>query len=179
MNNKNNKGFTLIEFIILIAIIGVLAAMAVPNYPRHGRTLGRRKACASNIRVIQGAVEMYNMDIEGGMPSLNLDLLVKQGYLRALPTPPERECKYFSIGDISVEEKGVIFCEYHGDMEDFKIKPGMTYYDYLDEKKRLKEEKERKEFEKKVMQQMTTLLIIGGIIGGIIIFSPKKKAKKS
>jgi prepilin-type N-terminal cleavage/methylation domain-containing protein len=58
---KNRKGFTLIELMIVIAIIGILAAMAIPNF-KKAREQAREKACYSNIRVLLGAIEMYNMD---------------------------------------------------------------------------------------------------------------------
>ena len=185
MNNKNNKGFTLIEFIILIAIIGVLAAMAMPNHSRRGSAGARRKACASNIRVISGAVEMYNMDSKESMIYLDLNKLVEGKYLKTMPSSPETGCKYYSIGDISQlddmheDEKGLIFCEFHGDLDNFKIKPGMTFNDYKYEKKRIKEEKEREEFQKKVMGQMIALLVVGLIIFFITLSSPKKKTKRS
>lgn len=109
------KGFTLIELMIVIAIIGILAAMAVPNF-KKARDSARQKACYSNIRVIQGAVEMYNMDTSTMMAkTLDVNTLVSGHYLKTAPIPPETNCSYSINGDIT--ESGYIKCGLHGDIE--------------------------------------------------------------
>jgi len=55
---RNEKGFTLMELMIVIVIIGVLAAIGVPAY--KGMTDKARKAsCDANLRTVQTAVAMY------------------------------------------------------------------------------------------------------------------------
>ncbi|MEA4882891.1 MAG: prepilin-type N-terminal cleavage/methylation domain-containing protein [Clostridia bacterium] len=55
---KNEKGFTLMELMIVIVIIGVLAAVGVPAY--KGMTdKAREAACDANLRTVQTAVSMY------------------------------------------------------------------------------------------------------------------------
>ena len=119
---NNKKAFTLLELLIVIAIIGILAAMAQPTCGRRPRPSSRKKACYSNIRVLLGAVEMYNMDNSVMMEELNNDnveKLINSRYLKDKPTPPESEkCKYFGYDLIG---SGTIFCVYHGDL-DGKIK---------------------------------------------------------
>ena len=123
MNKK--KAFTLIELIIVIAIIAILAKMSQPMCIKRSRPSARQKACFSNLRVIQGAVEMYNMDNSEFMTKLDLDLLIKGKYLKELPSKPEESCSYISIGDLSKD--GVIACEYHGDLEQKHIKSKNEY----------------------------------------------------
>ncbi|PKK91761.1 MAG: hypothetical protein CVV64_03605 [Candidatus Wallbacteria bacterium HGW-Wallbacteria-1] len=62
--NKNRRGFTLIELMIVIAIIGILAAIAIPNFSK-ARKQARLKACIANMRTLEGAIEMYDMDSTG------------------------------------------------------------------------------------------------------------------
>lgn len=110
------KGFRLIELMIVVIIIGVLAAMAIPNF-RKAREQARDKACYANQRVITGAVEMFNMDHtpDQMMTSLNLDQLLEQKYLNSKIYPPERNCRYSSQGNLA--ETGVVYCQLHGPIE--------------------------------------------------------------
>ena len=64
----NNKGFTLIELIVVIAIIGILVAIAVP---RLGGFTGSAETAATeaNIRILEGAAAMYHAE-HGNWPDL-------------------------------------------------------------------------------------------------------------
>ena len=58
---KNTAGFTLVEIMIVVAIIGLLAAIAVPNFAQ-ARTNARRGTCINNLRLIDAAKEQYSLE---------------------------------------------------------------------------------------------------------------------
>lgn len=95
-----------------------VAAIAIPNF-RKAREQSRQKACFANMRVIQGAIEMYNMD---NVPMLEvvteneLQVLVDLKYLKSLPVHPEEGCFYGTKGDVSKD--GCIVCALHGSVEE-------------------------------------------------------------
>ncbi|MBI3038455.1 VWA domain-containing protein, partial [bacterium] len=83
------------------------AALLVPNF-KKAREQARGKACCANMRVILGAVEMYNMDhsvfatkITDYDVSSPDSFLIKGGYLKNTISRPEAGCKYGATGDLT------------------------------------------------------------------------------
>mgnify|MGYP001424812028 CR=1 FL=1 len=58
---KGNKGFTLVELMVVVAIIGVLTAIAVPVY-NSATEKAKINAIAANLRIINGAISQYMAD---------------------------------------------------------------------------------------------------------------------
>lgn len=61
------QGFTLIELLIVVAIIGILAAIAVPNF-LNAQVRAKISACYSDMRALGSAIEMYRIDNAGHPP---------------------------------------------------------------------------------------------------------------
>ena len=87
--SRKRSGFTLIELMIVIAIIAILAAILVPNFVR-ARAQGHVTACKSNLKNIGTALEMYATDNQGRYPSPlgKLTSGSMGGYLKQIPTCP-------------------------------------------------------------------------------------------
>ena len=66
LNKHRQSAFTLVEIMIVVLIIGLLAALAVPNF-RKSRSLAQKSGCIDNMRLIQGAVTEVLFD--GEVPS--------------------------------------------------------------------------------------------------------------
>ena len=80
-------GFTLVEIMIVVAIIGLLAAIAVPNFMR-ARTNAQTNACIANLKQIDGAMTLWALDEnKTGTDTVTMADLVSD-YIKSTPACP-------------------------------------------------------------------------------------------
>ena len=61
INTSRNAGFTLVEIMIVVAIIGLLAAIAIPNFVK-ARNTSQTNACINNLRQIDSAIQQWALE---------------------------------------------------------------------------------------------------------------------
>lgn len=84
-SHRRAGGFTLIELIIVMAIIAILASLAVPSYLASMKA-AKETVLKQDLHVMRNAIDSYTMDKEKAPQSL--DDLVQAGYLKSIPTDP-------------------------------------------------------------------------------------------
>lgn len=89
-NRNNQAGFTLVELMIVMAIIGVLAAVAIPSYLGAVRQ-AREAVLKEDLHVMRSAIDSYTADKQKAPQSL--DDLVTEGYLKEIPVDPMTKAK--------------------------------------------------------------------------------------
>jgi len=87
----DNRGFTLVELLMVIAIIGVLSLMAIPQYSNL-KNFANNSRCKSEIRTVEKSIIAYNLD-HGSYPPGPLDATVTT----TLKDPWGRDYQYYNI----------------------------------------------------------------------------------
>jgi len=82
---RPDAGFTLVELMIVMAIIGVLAMVAVPSYI-SALQHAREAVLKEDLHTLRAAIDSYTMDKQKAPQSL--DDLIQDGYIKSIPEDP-------------------------------------------------------------------------------------------
>ena len=89
INTSRHSAFTLVEIMIVVAIIGLLAAIAIPNFIK-AREASQKNACIANLKQIDGAKNTWALEqkkVNADVPG-DTDLFGQSLYIREKPSCP-------------------------------------------------------------------------------------------
>ena len=89
VSTSRKSGFTLVEIMIVVAIIGLLAAIAIPNFVK-ARTASQKNACIANLKQIEGAIANWALETKAQNTTtvVTTELYGTTNYIRIEPECP-------------------------------------------------------------------------------------------
>lgn len=121
---KQPEGFTLVELMIVVVILGIISGIGIQQYGRI-QEQARRSAHEANKRVIRSAAQLWVMTTselvaDSDASVKNVEDLVEAGYLDAYPKDPwkpdDPKSKIYEVG-YTVKENGIVVIDVRSTMD--------------------------------------------------------------
>src|SRR5687767_6394928 len=110
ISSNKKAGFTLVEIMIVVAIIGLLAAIAIPNFIK-ARQVSQKNACIANLKQIDGAVNTWALEsnLANGATVVTDEIFGPTLYIKTPPgCPAGGDYTYATVGT----PEGHVSCEF-------------------------------------------------------------------
>lgn len=85
MKLKNQKGFTLVEMLIVLLVVSILLLITVPNVTKHNSVI-KNKGCDALVKMVEAQVQAYELDKD--VEVNDIGVIVSDGYLEKTPACP-------------------------------------------------------------------------------------------
>ncbi|RFU66781.1 prepilin-type N-terminal cleavage/methylation domain-containing protein [Peribacillus saganii] len=95
----NQKGFTLIEMLVVLLVISILLIITVPNITKHQSTI-QDKGCSAFVKMVQAQVQAYQID-KDTLPT-TVDQLKTDGYLKETACPNGDRIAISAEGEVTI-----------------------------------------------------------------------------
>jgi general secretion pathway protein G len=104
---NQSRGFTLIEILIVVVILGILAAIVIPQFTNAAQDANESSA-RSQLQTMRSQIELYRVQNNGTAPANPWTELIDGGYIRAAPVWPTGFEENYASGNLTLEYTGDI-----------------------------------------------------------------------
>ena len=103
----NKKGFSLVELMIVVVIMGILIAVAIPLYGAIAEN-ANNKTCANNIKTIKSNAAAYKTNYNNSVAAIaDVESMFEDGYLPECPLSDDGVANDYKIGDVNISTGAV------------------------------------------------------------------------
>ena len=113
---NQSRGFTLIEILIVVVILGILAAIVIPQFTNAAQDANVSSA-RSQLQTMRSQIELYRVQNNGAIPADPWTQLIAGGYIRAAPVWPAGFDEVYASGNLSLEYDGTFDADGDGTNE--------------------------------------------------------------